>query len=224
MRAPAAAGYYHVCVEGAKMNRWSIPLLCLSLAFVIACGGSSNRVGVTPTPTPQRSGIEQLDRFLDAIRSRDASALQQAVTYVTQVCDSNPQPSPSGPLSCVSTPYDGGSSVDMSSVPVFTWTDCSRSFFTEAPQVNAAMDRFVAQHQQLSVYAVDRAGIGKFDDGYRVFVTDGETPSPTANASIWYLRPDGKIISVLDRCGGVGAAALIAGTAPLADPVIEPPP
>ena len=75
---------------------WSIGLLLFLVACAAACGGGSEQATVVASPTPQRSGIAELDGFLDAIRTRDAAGLHDAVVFVPQMCLSNPQPTPSG--------------------------------------------------------------------------------------------------------------------------------
>ena len=140
------------------------------------------------------------------------------------MCAYNPQPSPTGPLPCDTIPFDADATVDMTRAPVFTFVDAAgdKSYLTRLSDVSTALDGFVARHSELSVYAIGLGGAVKFEDGYRVVVTDGARPTPDAKASVWYLRPDGRIVSVIDEHGGLGAAALASSTGTLASPLLEP--
>ncbi len=199
--------------------------LLLSLLVVLAgCGGGEPATSILSS-TPPHTGIVQLDHFLDLIRAGDARALHGIVGFEPQICESNPQPTPSGPLPCVSTPFDADARVDVTSEPVFTFpaASCSIAFFTRPAEAYAAVDAFIARHAPLSIYAVGRGGIRKFDDtGYLVMVTEGATPSPTARASIWFVRADGRIVRVTDDCQGWGAALLAERSGILARPLLAP--
>ena len=124
---------------------------------------------------------------------------------------------------CEAVPLDGDATVEMTTVPVFTYSgrDCARSYATEMVGAGGLIDDYVRRHPILAIYGAGEGGTMKFDDGYRVVVTGGDA-SADAQASIWYLRPDGAIVSVVEDCEGLDVGEFVDRTGALVHPVLGP--
>ena len=110
---------------------------------------TATRTPPPSAPTRRVTGIGEVDRILDLLRTRNAAGLHDVVGFEKQMCEHNPQPSPGGVIPRETVPYDADGTVDMTISPVFTFetASCSTSYFVDVGRVNAALDDFIERHR-----------------------------------------------------------------------------
>ena len=197
-------------------RRWrgaALAAMAIAAVAMAACAGDDDRPDASPTvaaratatPVPSANaggtGIETVDRVLEAIATRDVAALTELIVARDTPCSSDA--GLGGPPSCGSTrePLPEGTLVR-----VFPWSTCEREWQTD---IDAWAARFVERLGEL--YAV--AHIDTFTPqeelpggGYAIIYTEANPAFDTAHALI---VTDTGIVAADTTCGGPASTFLL---------------
>ncbi len=199
-------------------RRYTLHLLVLTLAalalIAVACDESETRpdpATPTPPPDPRRTGIEIVDKAIDAVEARDQESFAQLILILPEPCE-RPAMGSGGPPACEPGETPG------QLVGVVPFASCE-GYWVRKEGIGPSLARLF--EGQVRLYAVFEDGMPLFHrtgEYTLVFEDTGRPEGPLAYAVV--MTHEG-VIGVNYACGQNPEQFLLYSD--LDNPIVEPP-
>jgi DNA-binding CsgD family transcriptional regulator len=196
---------YAAAVAAAGATAVGVALLVWGVA---STSGDRDRSIAVNTPGPARTGIPEVDRVIDLLVHQDVDGLVKVAEY--------------GPINCTvrgtggSGPPCALGQPEGSPVTVFTLSQCKGTYATNDDELKASFGLALQRQPSAAVYAVLRDNTeDRGRDSYWIAITQDRPSQATADVSFWNVTTEGRIVTLVNQCGPIGAAQQVAYRFPI---------